>query len=485
MEIVSTLGNYIHYNWKNYQLHGTSFDNKGSNGMAVLKSVHNSILKKVKVNKKNKTNMKELEDCLNGIVYSRGDNGTALHQKYVDFITSEFYGMFLKWAVNLEKGIEVAGTAASSESFKFGEKTGFHTNNVQGLKAQCEQAIQQLRQYPNEKGLNEVKRIMQILENAEKVAQDTTLTGKNSDWASYKNMSEDKASYYRNIISQLNESLAKISAASKNQVSGELFEAVAVIADDSVRKSLDAKIDWTLQKDLILSGKKTDTMHMTLENYHPQTRAAITKAVRTRDAEATMELTPGNIEQDVIFKADAQIKFNDEDYRLSMKNYQLKDYKDIGMVSETPFLTSLLRVTGADFVNHAFNILFSLGESDAVQAKQRAEVEMMIKRIFAIEALSGISQKNGYADTLVVNNRSQSQIRVVAISDLVPKAGGTLDGWYISGLPSFTRSAAEKYNEYVKGDKGWGLAQRRIDNLLTEMHSYKISVKMNSNKIFA
>ena len=49
-----------------------------------------------------------------------------------------------------------------------------------------------------------------------------------------------------------------------------------------------------------------------------------------------------------------------------MKNYQLKDYKEIGMVSETPFLTSLLRVTGADFVNHAFNILFSLGESDAV-----------------------------------------------------------------------------------------------------------------------
>lgn len=76
---MSTLGNYIHYNWKNYQLHGTSFDNKGSNGMAVLKSVHNSILKKVKVNKKNKINIKELEDCLNGIVYSRGDNGTALH----------------------------------------------------------------------------------------------------------------------------------------------------------------------------------------------------------------------------------------------------------------------------------------------------------------------------------------------------------------------------------------------------------------------
>ena len=87
---------------------------------------------------------------------------------------------------------------------------------------------------------------MQILENAEKVAQDITLTGKNSDWASYKNMSEDKTSYYRNIISQLNESLAKISAASKNQTAGELFEAVAVIADDNVRKSLDAKIDWTL-----------------------------------------------------------------------------------------------------------------------------------------------------------------------------------------------------------------------------------------------
>ena len=37
-------------------------------------------------------------------------------------------------------------------------------------------------------------------------------------------------------------------------------------------------------------------MHMTLENYHPQTRTTITKAIRTRDAEATMELTPGNIE---------------------------------------------------------------------------------------------------------------------------------------------------------------------------------------------
>ena len=76
---MSTLGNYIHYNWKNYQLHGTSFDNKGSNGMAILKSVHRHILKEAKLNKKNKANMKELENCLNGIVYPKTTNDNTLH----------------------------------------------------------------------------------------------------------------------------------------------------------------------------------------------------------------------------------------------------------------------------------------------------------------------------------------------------------------------------------------------------------------------
>jgi len=57
-------------------------------------------------------------------------------------------------------------------------------------------------------------------------------------------------------------------------------------------------------------------------------------------------------------------------------------------------------------MNHSLNILLSLGE-EGVRAADRKETENIMKTILAIEALTGLSQGIGAADTLVINNRSK------------------------------------------------------------------------------
>mgnify|MGYP006934543428 CR=1 FL=1 len=46
------------------------------------------------------------------------------------FLEATLSDMLLKWQIDFENGLEATGTSLKSDSFKFGEKQGFHLENV-------------------------------------------------------------------------------------------------------------------------------------------------------------------------------------------------------------------------------------------------------------------------------------------------------------------------------------------------------------------
>ena len=485
---MSTLGQYIHHSWKNYQRYGTSFKTpSSSDGMAIIQRTKNDIIARAR-SKGKQAGIANLEAAYNGMLYPKTEEDKQLNEKMRQFLEATLSDMLLKWQIDFENGLEAAGTSLKSDSFKFGEKQGFHLENVRRLRDEA-QKIQTVLQSQNSANsfLSKIDHIISLANQIIKGAKNAVraqggASGQNLDYIRYDRMSAEGKEKYLNLIQNLNTALEIAATASRTEALGMSFEHASVILDDLAKKGIDGQVDELLNK--ITGTNKAKIIYSGINPHNQRLTTQIVDNNPQAGTEVIFDAETGTLSTNVTFKTDVTLTYQDEQYKISAKNYRLASNNSIHLVQSLPLLTGLLRNTSTDFMNHSLNLLLSLGEEGA-RVADRKETENIMKTILVIEALTGLSQGPGTADTLVINNRSKKQVRVLSMSDLIPV--DSLEGFSIKGFPEDMLTYPRAYNKWEdsKTRSRWGNAQMRIEKLLMRLYKAKIDVSLNTSKFFA
>lgn len=487
---MSTLGQYIHHSWKNYQRYGTSFKTpSSSDGMAIIQRTKNDIIARAH-SKGKQAGIANLEAAYNGMLYPKTEEDKQLNEKMRQFLEATLSDMLLKWQIDFENGLEATGTSLKSNSFKFGEKQGFHLENIRRLRDEARQIQTVLQsQNPASSFLSKIDHIINLANQIIKGAKNAVraqggASGQNLDYIRYDRMSAEGKEKYLNLIQNLNAALEIAATASRTEALGMSFEHALLVMDDTANQGIENLTDNIIKEKLV----GTNEAKITYENFAHEKNAGLRQTVVDNNPQAgtkvQFDIDSGNLSTNVVFKTDVTLTYQDEQYKISAKNYRLASNNSIHLVQSLPLLTGLLRNTSNDFMNHSLNLLLSLGEEGA-RAADRKETENIMKIILVIEALTGLNQRPGAADTLIINNRSKKQVRVLSMSDLIPV--DNLEGFSIKGFPEDMLTYPRAYNKWEdsKTRSRWGNAQMRIEKLLMRLYKAKIDVSLNTSKFFA
>ena len=477
---MSTLGYYIHHKWKNYQLYGiTQKTKKGANINAreILERQKNELIAKASI-KKRSANMQKLENALNAMIYpiKTGSDG-SLNTRMQTFLENSISEMLGTWIMQWE-GLGAKGTSINPNSYKFGATKGYALRNTTALKQQIQNAMQHLVTNPNEQLFQKFDYILSLIAQAENVSQDyINKNSKYKDFVSYKLMSAVDKNKYSNIINQLNEALASISGASWSNTVGTAFEHAIATLDDRLQGAIDNTVIQLLKNTVVTGNKTSNIIYIGLDTHMKNLQSTFSEA--GDNSSVSIKTYGDTASQQATFKTDVDLIYNQESFKISAKNYNLKNDSRISMVSDTPLLMALMKNVDNDFINHALNIL-TANEGNSNQKTLKQIAYQTINKILIIEAIAGTGFKGkGTADTLVINNRSAKTVKVISIGDLLDPA--MEQAYKINGLDTLITKGQE-YNEW-QGDKpNWKLGKRRIETLLIKLRQQKIKVSLDTNK---
>lgn len=472
------IGEYIHYNYQAYLQYGTNEPGqKAKNRISadVFKKMYQSNLNKAKsrLGNSGQNKYQELENYLNVIMYPqqhegrRGDlNDTARMQTIETLVGEEA----LKFVANWQQG----GMTYTS---KFSGKIRFTPGTALRIKTTAENLLNAISRSKNvaqaTERVNKLKILINQIEQLEKAANISlnSYSGKNS----LTQIDIGDNANVRDILGQINNSMATISNASFLQGLGKHFEGFLASVDDSLNNEVEnVTVELTNQ---LLTG----TQHTKLETKH-----SISPKVTYSSPEGAAQMNAsGNFNS--TYKMDVNLTFNNEQYRISAKNYAMNNQDQrVHLLNGSPFLDILQKNLSIDQANHLINALVAKGKTGMVLS----EAQKVAQAIIYLEALAGISQKQGYSDYLIINNRSAKQIKVRPIADLIkPLEQGVMNSLPIS-IKGYNPQDFTNLNTWVgSGDmkeKGYrvpdiGNAYRRIGNLLNKLKSIKISASLNTH----
>lgn len=122
-------------------------------------------------------------------------------------------------------------------------------------------------------------------------------------------------------------------------------------------------------------------------------------------------------------KMDVDFTFNDNGtlipFRISAKNWQTLQDRDFG---ETSVIFALLRSAGND---GAIDYIYAMQDENNSNVVKNAHT--LAKLSIIVDTLMGYSQKDNYADTLVINVRSEERVIVTSISSILNQINNDLD----------------------------------------------------------
>lgn len=454
------IGNYIHYWYSNYEKYGiTQKGNGKAEAIALIQQQKQALISKVKSGNKNYLG---LENALNNLIYPMAKEDANAHdseplRQKTEALMGE---MALKWITNWEQG-------GSSYNKKLApEGQGFHMATLMHLKLQVESILKMLSNSSNANSLearkNSLKAILKQIDLIEKEASQILGVGKNQDY------------YYletgrmKNLINSLNESLNKISSASRLTAIGTNLEAAIATLDDRLVDKIENYSYDFIQKEImtgsssaIINGAAIDQNFLKDFSLFDGSKGKIS---------LTGKLETNNMKMDV------NLIYNNENFRISAKNYSMLKDSAVHIISSSPFLNILQKNTSANFINHYLNILVS--RDNRFAKRNNADLQKaheLAKTMIIIEGLTGISQKQGYADTLVINNRSKRRIIVRPMSYFVKPLKEDL--FKITG---YDLDSDKKYNKWSTKSK-----EDRIGTLLIDLHKIKISASLNTNNFWS
>lgn len=115
-------------------------------------------------------------------------------------------------------------------------------------------------------------------------------------------------------------------------------------------------------------------------------------------------------------------------FRISAKNWATLD-RDFG---STSLIFGLLR-SGGQFLSTHYSFLMQDENKDNVVTNLLNRAHETAKFACMLDILQGYSQKNTYADTLVINNRKNKKIMVYSIFNIVESIYNNLSGFELGG----------------------------------------------------
>lgn len=189
-------------------------------------------------------------------------------------------------------------------------------------------------------------------------------------------------------------------------------------------------------------------------------------------------------------KTDIYVQWEDQKIKISAKNQNInKGQRNIAhVVSQTPLLY-LLQSLDTNFINHWLNLhssqkVFNKNNQEYVvniSTKKKNYSEdfdsLMEESLFYL-ALSGRTQgrsEKEVVNTFLVNDKTQGKIRVFSIKDIINQ-GINNKAVIITG-----GGLSEKNRSWINNKKA-NSPEKRISEILTQLHNTKVSISFNINK---
>lgn len=384
-------------------------------------------------------------------------------------LEQELYEMILQWEIDLEKGLEATGSSTKKESYKFGEKTGTHYNNIMNLKRMVDSILQKGQNASDTKGnLVRVQQLQQLINDNTKLLENAlkTATGSKLDFLRF-----DRNPGLKNFVQQVNVLLEGLTFTGRSEAMGTALEYALLAADDNIEKYIDGTTDQLLKQ---VTGQNLNSVatYSGINPHNVQLMNEINKKTNFDQDELKVS-SIGEISEKSKYKMDVSLTYRGEEYRISAKNYKLSNFTNIHLVSSRPLLMMLLGNSDISFINNALNMLVSSGAPTSAQETAYSAM----KTIAAIDGLMGSAQKEGWVDTLVINNRSQQKVKVISVSEIAQH----LDDW-IKISPNFLNKMAAS-NKKIGKRNSWIEAQKRVDEVLKNLHQIKITASLDSTKL--
>lgn len=474
---MATLGDYIHYNYSNYEKYGTG-RKKGDPDRKILETEKNKMIERAKRGKSVK-NLKKLESALNGMIYPKTEEDKDSHNRMKNYLMLSMTDMCTKWVMQWE-GLGIQGATRKADSYKFGEVQGYSKSNIDALLNQLREVRIALSsaQITGE-FVRKIDSLIDLVARAQANAE-TYLKGRGGDMVRYAKIADPvQREDYLNVIKAINGALSTMATAAANDTIGLAFEHAIALMDDSLTDTV-AGTGYEIVRDVLSTGTKSDTVDLgQLDKFLKQTNESL--VTTSLDAEVKIDIK-GNPSSSAgtIYKTDVQLTYNGEKYNISAKNYTLKDPR-VTLVHGLSPLTGLLRNIETESVNHALNQIFAHGVPQDVSDNAHRQ----IKTILAIEALTGMSQRHGGSDIIVINNRSKRRVMVARVEDVVKDADRFLEMCSFSGYDFDKPGAEDIYNRWVDAKEHGDDVQLKIrqDLLLSKFHKAKIKIRYNTNNL--
>lgn len=472
------IGEYIHYWYANYEKYGTNFPlgpqeskvGSAAIGMKIMQQQKAKMLNQVRLRQKN-NNYQGLENALNNIYYPKTPEDKSAHDRMAHIVETVLGEQALRWAVSWAQG-------GGAYKRGIGEKSYFRLSTVRHLKQDIERTLNTITNPNTNTASKAVKKLEDLLTQVKSLEGQAEAILKEAP-NDAKIISIAQNTNIANIINSINKALDTITSASRSATIGDLFEIGTASLDDHMGKVVD-KHTINMIKNELVTGNKTARVSITPIG----SWANMDIIPETKHSQVLEDGTKVNIalngDLETKYKMDVNLTYDNEQYRISAKNYLMKHNMNIHLLNGSPLLNIMQKNADVDFINHFLNItLTNQGRSSKGQILDLAHDTM--KTMVILEALTGMSQKTGYADTLVINNRTAKRIIVKPMAQMINAIN---DNYFrISGYELDTNS--KTYNQWV-GSSGRDLLQSRtrIANMIAKLHAAKINVSLNTATLF-
>lgn len=511
------IGEYIHYNYKNYLEYGINKigEGKSPDPIGAYNKQKIQLLEKIKINKKENVKI-ELENRLN---FFRGGNeklkGLYTQQEIEDMENAVFKiisDSLDKYLINGTGSIDTINLKAFSNNGGLGtglEKGGARwqlenngRNQIGAVQFRLIQMRSAIEKMAND-GMASAATLMTQLTNLESMYEDVASSlsleslglGAGQTRLTASDIKTEKGYLHqgyinfnaltgKNFIASLNDLWLEFKQQVNSFVQGQLAEEYAALAVGVAGETYKINEDDLMNfLNKTLSGSKrgfaTETHGIALSNV---ITSYFTKAGGNRVATDGLISTSGKALSAKQGKVDLTVNLEElGEFNLSIKNYSnMGNGASINIHSGSSIL--MLMQQYSDFMNHYLNITTSKG-SNGVNGALGQEMKLMLKMSLLAHGLigeytttTGLGQK---ADVLVTVENGL--FKVYFMDDIINKIIQNPDLAEIKGFDTLKLSntwVAKEVNGKIKNYAG---AYARINNLLAQLNSFKLDMSINVN----
>lgn len=478
---MSGIGDYIHYTRSGYIAHGTTKDGPpGSNAQQVFQRTKNDILSEI--GRPNEAHFRSLEQKLSQFFFAREENLGDVNFQHLEELLG---AMVLKWSNIAFSGGGVTQRKLSTKQPKYATIAKYY-NSAKRIKEIMDARLQKSQQ--SNKDITNLEKqldaIQKLIDELEVIVKDYE-TANQGKLESEKPKTIDGNKY---DIALINTLLGKIDGHQVLSVIGTYLEGIIGLVDDRVQSTTEAiglnladQILTGTQSSAIKQGATIDkSLQAEIKKLEAKVNNKTTLASGTVGKHKIDIRMEGNFKKVTAGKIDVNLLYEGNPYRISAKSYNIAKRPNIILGSNQPLFQILQRNSAdEDFINHYLNILTSHAKGGGKHPLYKDALSIG-RFIIAADGIAGAAQKTGYADTLVIADRSSKRIKVISMSSLL----NNVDKYFkIIGYDNINWVGYNKWKGKDKSFKSEEAAKTRISDLIVRLHQIKISTTLYGNKL--